>query len=170
MSCFTSNNVSVSQTNVSLTRALHWKTFSHRPRVKSCLVTVGMSSHLPLCSVCSTYNDCALETSWSEAGRPLGRVFCCVVVNYGLACVTLPAATFTFHPQLTLQNIDYIHTPLLALFRPCQAADCCASLNQGLLSPKCVFIVDYSCVFWPASGCVAQLLVTGTDTKCIQSI
>lgn len=48
-----------------------------------------------------------------------GAVFCCMVVNYGLACVTLPAATFTFHPQLTLQNIDYTHTHhSLACFSP----------------------------------------------------
>lgn len=85
-----------------------------------------------------------------------GAVFCCVVVNYGLACVTLPAATFTFHPLLTLKNIDYIHTPLIALFQTCQMAGCRASFNQGLLCLDCVFIVNYSCVFWTASEFVCS--------------
>lgn len=132
---------------------------------KSCLMTVRIFSFT------SALKANLLHLQWLCSGNILvrggagqrqadlwGAVFCCMVVNYGLACVTLPAATFTFHPQLTLQNIDYTHAPLLGLFQPCQVADCCASLNQSLLSPEYVFIVDYSCVFWPVSGCVAQFL------------
>ena len=94
---------------------------------------------------------------WKHVGQRQaglrGAVFCCVVLNYGQACVTLPTATLTFHPQLTLQNTHYTHTALqLAWFQLCHAAYCCAGPNQGLLSPECVFIVDYS---WPASECVA---------------
>lgn len=128
------------------------------------MVTVSISSHLPLCSkiLSAPPTMAVLRKRLGQRQADLwGAVFCCVVVNYGLACVTLPAATFTFHPQLTLQNIDYKHTPLLALFWPCQAADSCANLNQGLLSPEYVFIVDYSCVFWPLSEYVAQSIVTG---------
>lgn len=80
-----------------------------------------------------------------------GAVFCCVVVNYGPACVTLPSATFTFHPQLTRQNIDYTNrqqtvVPVLTM--------ACTNLIG-------VFIVNYSCVLWSTSACVAHLLVTG---------
>lgn len=93
---------------------------------KSCLMTVRIFS-FP-----SALKANLLHLQWLCSGNILvrggagqrqadlwGAVFCCMVVNYGLACVTLPAATFTFHPQLTLQNIDYTHTHhSLACFSP----------------------------------------------------
>lgn len=97
--------------------------------------------------------------SWAEAGRPLGSS----VLLYGSqlwpGLCNAPSSYIHISPTVNpTKHRLYTHAPLLGLFQPCQVADCCASLNQSLLSPEYVFIVDYSCVFWPVSGCVAQFL------------
>lgn len=70
----------------------------------------------------------AVERSWSE-GRARqrqadlwGAVFCCVVVNYGLACATLPAAIFTFHLQLnpTKHKLYVDANPLILALPRCR--------------------------------------------------